>query len=253
MQDEVRRDASVTHLAPRRRAGSRCAQRESAMAPFAIETVAHGEMRRLNADPASVTTTRLRRKEMKRFEEHNNSNNNGSSSSSSKHSGVRGQTAGFPISLEDWQREERRADAIRLGLLKSYGEVHGQPVYKPTADLVRLKSYLARRTPEIAEQKWLAYRSAATPGEARSLLAGWLSDDPGAVVPGPPPPSERAKRRPTQEERALGREVLDELVDAGLFEVVDIRADGEPIYSKSRKISASELKAGFEELRRSAQ
>jgi hypothetical protein len=184
---------------------------------------------------------------MKRFEDHNSNSNN----SSSRHSRVRGQTAGFPISLEDWQREERRADAIRLGLLKSYGEVHGQPVYKPTADLVRLKSYLARRTPEIAEQKWLAYRSAATPGEARSLLAGWLSEDPGAVVPGPPPPSERAKRRPTEEERALMREVADELIDAGLLEIADIRADGEPIYSKSRGLSDSELKARLEQLRQS--
>src|SRR5215207_2559902 len=96
-----------------------------------------------------------------------------------KPSTAHSQGARFPLSLEDWQLDERRADAIRLGLLKSYGEVHGQPIYKPTADLVRLKSYLERRTPQVAQEKWLAYRSAPAPDDARELLAGWLKKDPG--------------------------------------------------------------------------
>lgn len=157
--------------------------------------------------------------------------------------------ARFPLSLDDWQQQGRRADAIRLGLIKSYGEVDGQPVYRPTAELVRLKTYLARRTPEIAEQKWLAYRSSATPGDARSLLARWLQEDPGAVVPGPPPPSVRARRRPTEEERALGRNALDDLVDAGLLEIAGICPDGEPIYRKAPELSDSEFAARMEQRR----
>jgi hypothetical protein len=52
------------------------------------------------------------------------------------------------ISLGDDLREDLRTDAVRLGLIKSYGNLNGEPVYKPTAALVLLLSRRPRRNDE---------------------------------------------------------------------------------------------------------
>jgi hypothetical protein len=146
------------------------------------------------------------------------------------------------ISLGDDLREDLRTDAVRLGLIKSYGNLNGEPVYKPTAALVLLNICLERQIPEVAKERWDAYRSTKTRDEAAALLDAWLAEDPGAVIPLPPPPEERRRRRPTEAERALMRIGADELVEEGLCEVAGVRSDGDPIYRRKPGLSDSEFR-----------
>ncbi len=140
------------------------------------------------------------------------------------------ETPDVRLSMREWDGDERLDDALRLGLVKSYGELDGRPIYECTLFGLQVERCLMRREPECATSLLSGLLASSTEEDARRTVGEWLAEDPEGVLPPPRPFEQITAQTATLAERARLREVFDELVDAGVLEVVGLRSDGEPIY-----------------------
>ena len=129
------------------------------------------------------------------------------------------ETPDVRLSMREWDGDERLDDALRLGLVKSYGELDGRPIYECTLFGLQVERCLMRREPECATSLLSGLLASSTEEDARRTVGEWLAEDPEGVLP-PPRPFEQI----TAPDGDLGRtrpglrEVFDELVDAGVLQ-----------------------------------